>query len=60
MRLLNYASSPYETGKIFVTIFPWVRRVSNVTVIIFAKQSLAKIIRSLVASPERSVVISLT
>ena len=60
MRLLNYASSPYETGKIFVTIFPWVRRVSNVTVRIFAKDSLAKIIRRLVAYSEQSVVTSLT
>jgi hypothetical protein len=43
-----------------VTIFTWVRRVSNVTVRIFAKDSLAKIIRSLVAYSERSVVTSLT
>jgi hypothetical protein len=43
-----------------VTIFTWVRRVSNVTVRIFAKDSLAKIIRGLVAYSEQSVVTSLT
>ncbi len=43
-----------------LTIFTWVRRVSNVTVRIFAKDSLAKIIRSLVAYSEQSVVTSLT
>lgn len=42
-----------------LTIFTWVRRVSNVTVI-FAKDSLAKIIRSLVAYSEQSVITSLT
>jgi hypothetical protein len=43
-----------------MTIFAWLRMVSNATVRIFAKKSLAKIIRSLVAYSEPSVVTSLT